>query len=346
MRRRHRPDLLDRRHAEQAAVQDRLRARQARRPDRARPRRPAGAHLAAAGAQDQRHRPEGEREARGAGHPHRSASSPRPSPPSWSSTSAAATAPGCTTPRTAATTRPVVTYSEPESISRETTFERDLHAVRDRAALGAIFTELCEQLAGDLPRKGYAGRTIGIKLRFDDFKTVTRDLTLPRAHARRRSDPPRRRRVPEARRPDPPPAPARRARRHAGDARRPGRRRSLRAPHAGRAARSRARATACRCSTRPCPIRRTAPRPARTRRLLALARDRTTRPGDRHARHHQHRRPARAGAEARAAHVLRLRRFRLVDREHLPRQRERLPEDQAAPARGGQHGEPHTAHAR
>jgi len=75
--------------------------------------------------------------------------------------------------------RPVVTYSEPKSISRETTFERDLHAVRDRAALGAIFTELCIELAGDLARKGYAGKTIGIKLRFDDFKIVTRDLTLP-----------------------------------------------------------------------------------------------------------------------------------------------------------------------
>ena len=75
--------------------------------------------------------------------------------------------------------RPVVTYSEPKSISRETTFERDLHAVRDRAALTAIFTELCVLLAGDLARKGYASKTIGIKLRFDDFKIATRDLTLP-----------------------------------------------------------------------------------------------------------------------------------------------------------------------
>ena len=75
--------------------------------------------------------------------------------------------------------RPVVTYSEPKSISRETTFERDLHAVRDRTALSGIFTELCVQLAGDLARKGYASRTIGIKLRFDDFKSVTRDLSLP-----------------------------------------------------------------------------------------------------------------------------------------------------------------------
>jgi DNA polymerase-4 len=74
---------------------------------------------------------------------------------------------------------PVVTESEPVSMSRETTFERDLHAVRDKAELGAIFTRLCEQVAQDLARKGYVGKTIGIKLRYDDFKSVTRDLTLP-----------------------------------------------------------------------------------------------------------------------------------------------------------------------
>ncbi|MFO1503581.1 MAG: DNA polymerase IV [Steroidobacteraceae bacterium] len=74
--------------------------------------------------------------------------------------------------------RPVVTHSEPVSFSRETTFERDLHAVRDRAELGGVFTQLCEQVAADLARKGYVGRTIGIKLRFDNFKAVTRDTTI------------------------------------------------------------------------------------------------------------------------------------------------------------------------
>lgn len=74
--------------------------------------------------------------------------------------------------------RPVVTESEPVSMSRETTFERDLHAVRDRSQLGAIFTDLCSRVAEDLRRKGYVGRTIGIKLRYDDFRTATRDLTL------------------------------------------------------------------------------------------------------------------------------------------------------------------------
>lgn len=74
--------------------------------------------------------------------------------------------------------RPVVTHSEPVSISRETTFERDLHAVHDRALLGQILDELCASLAKDLARKRYAGKTIGIKLRFEGFVTVTRDQTL------------------------------------------------------------------------------------------------------------------------------------------------------------------------
>ncbi len=75
--------------------------------------------------------------------------------------------------------RPVVTSSEPKSISRETTFERDLHAKGDRARLSEIFTSLCQRVSGDLQRKGYVGKTIGIKLRYDDFRTLTRDLTLP-----------------------------------------------------------------------------------------------------------------------------------------------------------------------
>lgn len=77
--------------------------------------------------------------------------------------------------------RPVVTHSEPVSMSRETTFERNLHAVRDREVLSSVFTQLCSQVAADLQRKGYLSRKIGIKLRFEDFATVTRDMTLPRA---------------------------------------------------------------------------------------------------------------------------------------------------------------------
>lgn len=75
--------------------------------------------------------------------------------------------------------RPVVTYREPKSLSRETTFERDLHPRQDRAALGQAFTRLCERLAADLKTRQYVAKTIGVKLRYDDFRIVTRDLTLP-----------------------------------------------------------------------------------------------------------------------------------------------------------------------
>jgi DNA polymerase-4 len=76
--------------------------------------------------------------------------------------------------------RPVVTYSKPKSVSRETTFDRDLHVVHDRAQLSTIFLKLCEKVAEDLLRKGMRGRTVGIKLRFEDFRTVTRDYSLER----------------------------------------------------------------------------------------------------------------------------------------------------------------------
>jgi len=75
--------------------------------------------------------------------------------------------------------RPLVTHSEPVSMSRETTFERDLHAVRDRGHLSQIFTELCMEVSDDLRRKHYIGRNIAVKLRFEDFRTVTRAQTLP-----------------------------------------------------------------------------------------------------------------------------------------------------------------------
>jgi len=74
--------------------------------------------------------------------------------------------------------RPLVVAREPKSISRETTFERDLHAKQDREVLSRILLDLCERLAQDLARKGYLAQCVGIKLRFEDFSTITRDQTL------------------------------------------------------------------------------------------------------------------------------------------------------------------------
>lgn len=75
--------------------------------------------------------------------------------------------------------RELVTERDPKSISRESTFDRDLHAKQDRSELSEIFTSICLRVADDLKRKGYAAKTIGIKLRYSDFHVVTRDLTLP-----------------------------------------------------------------------------------------------------------------------------------------------------------------------
>lgn len=72
----------------------------------------------------------------------------------------------------------VQTFSEPVSLSRETTFDQDLSVKTDKLRLGAVFTRLCEQVASDLQRKGYLGKTVGIKLKYEDFKTVTRDHTI------------------------------------------------------------------------------------------------------------------------------------------------------------------------
>lgn len=77
--------------------------------------------------------------------------------------------------------RPVVTHSDPKSISRETTFERDLHVLQDRAELSERLKDLCLRLQADLERKQVWAQTIGVKVRFADFHVVTRDLTLPRA---------------------------------------------------------------------------------------------------------------------------------------------------------------------
>ncbi|MRW90389.1 DNA polymerase IV [Duganella sp. FT80W] len=75
--------------------------------------------------------------------------------------------------------RAISTSRESKSMSRETTFERDLHARQDREALSAILVKLCERLEEDLKRKGYVSRTISIKLRYDDFQIVSRNVTLP-----------------------------------------------------------------------------------------------------------------------------------------------------------------------
>jgi DNA polymerase IV len=64
------------------------------------------------------------------------------------------------------------------SISHETTFPKD---IRDRELLRACLAELVEQVGRRLRRHGRRCRTIELKIRFSDFRTVTRSATLPEA---------------------------------------------------------------------------------------------------------------------------------------------------------------------
>jgi len=79
--------------------------------------------------------------------------------------------------------RPIVVARERKSMSRETTFERDLHPERDRESLSAVLLGLCQDLAHDLGREGLQAKAVGIKIRYSDFRTITRDRTLEQATA-------------------------------------------------------------------------------------------------------------------------------------------------------------------
>ena len=79
--------------------------------------------------------------------------------------------------------RPVVTERERKSMSRETTFERDLHPERDRDSLSSVLLDLCRRLAEDLRSEGLRTRSVGVKIRYSDFRTLTRDHTLEQATA-------------------------------------------------------------------------------------------------------------------------------------------------------------------
>jgi DNA polymerase IV len=69
----------------------------------------------------------------------------------------------------------VVTHQVTVSESRETTFDTD---IADRAVLEEQLLKLASELCERLQRAERKGRTIGIKVRLDDWTTVTRARTL------------------------------------------------------------------------------------------------------------------------------------------------------------------------
>lgn len=74
--------------------------------------------------------------------------------------------------------RPVVPDREAKSISHETTFAAD---ISDSEALRAWLLELTEHVGRRLRQQQRRGRTVNLKLRFANFRTITRTKTLPRS---------------------------------------------------------------------------------------------------------------------------------------------------------------------
>jgi DNA polymerase-4 len=72
--------------------------------------------------------------------------------------------------------RPLELERRVKSESRETTFDTDIHGV---AALEPILERLAGELCATLAKHDRRGRTIGIKVRLDDFSTHTRARTRP-----------------------------------------------------------------------------------------------------------------------------------------------------------------------
>ncbi len=71
--------------------------------------------------------------------------------------------------------RKVTPNQEPKSIGREVTYRRDID---DFGILGSTLLLLSQKISRNLRLKKYKGRVITLKIRFSDFKTITRRATL------------------------------------------------------------------------------------------------------------------------------------------------------------------------
>ncbi|MDP1547162.1 MAG: DNA polymerase IV [Anaerolineales bacterium] len=72
--------------------------------------------------------------------------------------------------------RPIVTEYETKSVSQETTFNVD---VRDEKTLEKTLHEQARDVARQLRKSDLAGKTVKLKIRWSDFTTITRQVTLP-----------------------------------------------------------------------------------------------------------------------------------------------------------------------
>ncbi|MDD5168734.1 MAG: DNA polymerase IV, partial [Syntrophales bacterium] len=73
---------------------------------------------------------------------------------------------------------PLITYWEPKSMSRERTFQTDLS---NWQAIARTLAEVTHEVVEDMKANRYKGRTFTVKIRFSDFQTVTRALSVTQA---------------------------------------------------------------------------------------------------------------------------------------------------------------------
>ena len=70
---------------------------------------------------------------------------------------------------------PLITSWEAKSISRETTFQKD---VQDWQVIAKTLAALTKEVVSDMRDSGYKAKTVTIKIRFGDFQTLTRAKTI------------------------------------------------------------------------------------------------------------------------------------------------------------------------
>jgi DNA polymerase IV len=73
---------------------------------------------------------------------------------------------------------PLITDWEPKSISRETTFQKDM---ANWQFIAKTLADLTREVVTDMKDSGFKARTVTVKVRFSDFETVTRATTIPHA---------------------------------------------------------------------------------------------------------------------------------------------------------------------
>jgi DNA polymerase-4 len=73
--------------------------------------------------------------------------------------------------------RPVEPHRERKSLGTEITFQHDM---TDLTEMIPVIREQSREVASDLQKRGLAGRTVTVKIKFHDFRTITRSRTLER----------------------------------------------------------------------------------------------------------------------------------------------------------------------